>query len=55
MNCRSQNSILVVLFTRNNQVFMNVEEAEELVRGLKAAIARAKTKNARHPARGINC
>ena len=41
--------------TPGSQVFMNVEEAEELVRGLEAAIARAKPKNAKHPARGINC
>lgn len=38
-----------------NSVFLNIEEAEELISGLKDAIQRAKPKKANHISRGIDC
>ncbi|EGR1226500.1 hypothetical protein AB4T57_004597 [Vibrio parahaemolyticus] len=36
-------------------VFLNVEEAQELIHGLQDAIDRAKPKNAKHKCRGKDC
>lgn len=36
-------------------VFLNVDEAKELLSGLQEAIDRAEPKNASHPDRGSNC
>jgi len=36
-------------------VFLNVNEAHELVKDLQDAIVQAETKNGNHKDRGINC
>jgi len=36
-------------------VFLNVDEAQEMLQALQAAIARARPKNANHRARGVDC
>lgn len=36
-------------------VFLNVDEAQEMLQALEAAIARARPKNANHRARGVDC
>ena len=41
--------------SKGSSVFLNVEEAQELLQGLKNAIDRAEPKNANHPARGSDC
>lgn len=41
--------------TPGYQVFMNPDEAEELIHGLREAVQRARPKNANHPARGKPC
>jgi len=40
---------------KSESVFLNVEEAEELLNGLQEAIDRAKPKKAGHPSRAKNC
>lgn len=40
---------------RGYSVFLNVDEAEEIINGLREAVEKAKPKNADHPARGIDC
>ncbi len=41
--------------SQGSSVFLNVEEARELIEGLQEAIDRAEPKNANHPSRGSNC
>lgn len=38
-----------------SSVFLNVEEAREMIEALQEAIDRAEPKNANHPLRGVNC
>lgn len=41
--------------TLGSAVFMNVDEAKEMLASLQEAIDRAETKNGKHKARGTNC
>jgi ArsR family metal-binding transcriptional regulator len=41
--------------TGGSSIFMNVDEARELIAGLEEAIDRAEPKNVNHPSRGSNC
>ena len=38
-----------------SSVFMNIDEARELIKGLEKAIKQAKPKKANHPTRGTLC
>ncbi len=38
-----------------SSVFLNVEEAREMIEALQEGIDRAEPKKANHPARGVNC
>lgn len=38
-----------------NAVFMNIEEAKNLIEGIQEAIDKTSYKNANHPNRGIPC
>jgi len=40
--------------TLGSGVFLNVNEAEELLQGLTKAVERARSKAARHPRRGVD-
>ena len=40
---------------KGSAVFLNTEEARELMRSLQQAMESAESKNANHPGRGVNC